>query len=276
MCPISPENHFIRTSEGRTYKRLRDPEIADDVQRGKADVGFLGSDKIWEWRPKVAVDWIGEVPNCDFVLASRLGTAQDVQVKLANGEMVTAVTSNPIWLGAIAVDKGWSLTIEKKTGSVEAYGNDADMIADLRVRGDSLRDNQLEEFAILERVKLGLISPIDGESILGSSGPLLDVTGYLASLATIVARAAALQSGQAAESYTQQLLADQNKRIKKLGTETVELVREECRPDFDAERFLSEAADLVYSTEVMVAARGLPFVSVLNELVRRNKQARSS
>ena len=99
----------------------------------------------------------------------------------------------------------------------------------------------------------------------------IDIEGYLASLATIKRRQERLLLGNIPQTYTESLLADQNKRVKKLGSETVELVREECRPDFDTPRFLNEAADLVYSTEVLVIARDLSFISVLNELARRNQ-----
>ncbi len=99
----------------------------------------------------------------------------------------------------------------------------------------------------------------------------VDVPGYLASLATLEERAARLRVGEPPATYTQELMADQNKRVKKLGSESAELVREECRPDFDPERLLGEAADLTYAVEVMVSSRGLPFASVLNELARRNR-----
>jgi phosphoribosyl-ATP pyrophosphohydrolase len=99
----------------------------------------------------------------------------------------------------------------------------------------------------------------------------LDVESYLASLDTIAARAQPVLAGETPTTYTQKLLADQNKRVQKLGTEAVELVREDCRPDFDEERFTGEAADTVYAVEVICAARGVAFVNVLNELARRNQ-----
>lgn len=101
----------------------------------------------------------------------------------------------------------------------------------------------------------------------------LDITGYLGSLDTIAGRQARLEAGEEPATYTQRLLADQNKRLQKLGSETVELVREDCRPDFDADRFVGEAADVMYAIEVVVAARGLSFGLVLNELARRNAEA---
>jgi phosphoribosyl-AMP cyclohydrolase / phosphoribosyl-ATP pyrophosphohydrolase len=101
--------------------------------------------------------------------------------------------------------------------------------------------------------------------------PQVNMAGYLGSLETIASRYDSLQAGEAATTYTQKLLVDQNARVKKLGTEAVELVREECRPDFNQDAFIGEAADLVYAAEVMVAARGIPFAAVLNELAERDK-----
>lgn len=96
------------------------------------------------------------------------------------------------------------------------------------------------------------------------------MTAYSRSLEVIEGRAKGLAAGKTPDTYTERLLADQNERVKKLGSETVELVREECRPDFDPNRFIGEAADLVYAVEVLVAARGLSFALVLDELACRN------
>jgi ATP phosphoribosyltransferase len=157
MCQISQGGRFTEQSEDQTYKRLRDPEIVDGIVRQAADVGFLGSDKWEEWQPDLEVDWLGPVKYCDFVLAARRATAPIVRKRLTNGELVTAITSNPRWLGRLAASNGWNLSINYVSGSVEAFGEEADLVADLRVTGASLRDNGLEEFQVLESVKLGLI-----------------------------------------------------------------------------------------------------------------------
>lgn len=150
--------HFIQKSEGRVYRRLRDPEIVSEVQRGKGDVGFLGSDKVAEWNPSsLAIDWVGKVEGCDFVLAAKQGTSAEVERKLQAGRNVYAVTSNLNWLASFAQQNGWNLDVRRVSGSAEAYGEEADMIADLRVTGDTLRDNGLEEFKILDAVRLGII-----------------------------------------------------------------------------------------------------------------------
>jgi len=90
----------------------------------------------------------------------------------------------------------------------------------------------------------------------------MNIEGYVATILAIEARAEAVRSGKVPETYTEKLMADQNERIKKLSSETGELVREDCRPDFDFDRFIGEMADFYYSLEVMIAARGLSFASV--------------
>ncbi len=97
---------------------------------------------------------------------------------------------------------------------------------------------------------------------------------YAASLETIAGRCSGLQAGKVPETYTEKLLADQNARVKKIGSEAVELVREECRPDFDPERFVGEAADMVYAVTVALGARGLSMMAVYDELARRNERNR--
>lgn len=149
--------HFTRVSEGRLFRRLRDREIVDGVRRGEAEVGFLGSDKFEEWEPDLSVDWVGKVPNCQLVLAARLGSIGMVETRLERAEPVSVATSNPRWLSKIAAANCWLLDIREVSGSAEAFGDLEDMVADLRVSGDTLRDNYLHVFRVLDDVKLGLI-----------------------------------------------------------------------------------------------------------------------
>lgn len=71
------------------------------------------------------------------------------------------------------------------------------------------------------------------------------------------------------ESYTAKLLDAGVKRIaKKVGEEAVELVQEAENPD--NERFLSEAADLVYHIQVLLSARNLSLKDVSKTLKERH------
>ncbi|MCA2983360.1 bifunctional phosphoribosyl-AMP cyclohydrolase/phosphoribosyl-ATP diphosphatase HisIE [Gemmatimonas sp.] len=72
--------------------------------------------------------------------------------------------------------------------------------------------------------------------------------------ATIAQRAAAPAADGAKPSYTQQLLADRNLRLKKLGEEAVELAT--ACVDQDRARAVEETADLVYHALVALRAVG--------------------
>jgi phosphoribosyl-AMP cyclohydrolase / phosphoribosyl-ATP pyrophosphohydrolase len=70
-------------------------------------------------------------------------------------------------------------------------------------------------------------------------------------------------------SYTAKLLNAGLKKIaKKVGEEAVELVQEAENPD--NERFLSEAADLVYHIQVLLSARSLSLKDVAKTLKERH------
>jgi phosphoribosyl-ATP pyrophosphohydrolase/phosphoribosyl-AMP cyclohydrolase len=68
-------------------------------------------------------------------------------------------------------------------------------------------------------------------------------------------------------SYTRELLADRNRRLKKLGEEAAELAV--ACADGDRDRAVSEAADLVYHALVALRALGAGLDDVRAELARR-------
>ncbi len=122
-----------------------------------ADIGFLGSDKIEECAPDLAVEWLGEVPNCDFVFATKIGKSALVRQRLEKGEVVDVATSYPGWLGRLATERGWQVDTEYFAGKVEGYMDQFSAIADLRVSGDSLASNEGRELEVLSAVKFGLV-----------------------------------------------------------------------------------------------------------------------
>ncbi len=73
-----------------------------------------------------------------------------------------------------------------------------------------------------------------------------------------------------ADSYTGKLFAaGENEIVKKIGEEAIEvIVAAKGQGD---ERVVSEAADLVYHTMVLLAARSIPWHAVEEELARRFK-----
>ena len=70
-----------------------------------------------------------------------------------------------------------------------------------------------------------------------------------------------------AGSYTTQLLADDNKRMKKLGEEIVELVRALHVASDDG--VVEEAADVIFHVAVALRARGIPLSAVAQKLLER-------
>jgi phosphoribosyl-AMP cyclohydrolase / phosphoribosyl-ATP pyrophosphohydrolase len=86
----------------------------------------------------------------------------------------------------------------------------------------------------------------------------------LAALAETIARR---RDADPATSYTARLLADRNRRLKKLGEEAVELAV--ACADGDAERVAEEAADLLYHLLVACMAEGVGLDDVLVALERR-------
>lgn len=74
------------------------------------------------------------------------------------------------------------------------------------------------------------------------------------------------------ESYTARLLAGgPRKAAKKVGEEAVELAMEAENPD--TERFLDEAADLMYHLQVLLATRNLKLDDIGRVLAQRHREA---
>lgn len=84
--------------------------------------------------------------------------------------------------------------------------------------------------------------------------------------ATIESRKTHMPTG----SYTAQLFAaGENEIVKKVGEEAIEvIVAVKGQGD---ERVVSEVADLMYHTLVLLAARGIPWSAVEDELERRHQ-----
>ena len=84
--------------------------------------------------------------------------------------------------------------------------------------------------------------------------------------ATIVSR----QTNAPRDSYTAKLFAaGENEIVKKVGEEAIEvIVAAKGQGD---ERIVSEVADLLYHSMVLLASRGIPWRSVEEELSRRKR-----
>jgi len=103
------------------------------------------------------------------------------------------------------------------------------------------------------------------------SGALPAAGGFAALDGIIAERARAMAdsgpSSSTTPSYTQQLLADRNLRLKKLGEEATELTV--ACADEDGARAAAEAADLFYHALVALRALGVGLDDVAAVLARR-------
>ena len=95
----------------------------------------------------------------------------------------------------------------------------------------------------------------------------------LGALDLVIAKRATGKPGiEEKPSYTRELLADRNKRLKKLGEEAAELVA--ACADGDRQRAIDETADLVYHALVALHALDAGLDDVRIELERRREAPR--
>lgn len=119
--------------------------------------------------------------------------------------------------------------------------------------------------AVLARVRpAGPTCHTGSRSCFGEDGLLSDTLAELDRL--IAARARSPVGG----SYTVELLANRNRRLKKLGEETAELVA--ACADGDKKEAVGEAADLLYHTLVALRALEMGWDDVRAALARRLKK----
>jgi phosphoribosyl-ATP pyrophosphohydrolase/phosphoribosyl-AMP cyclohydrolase len=116
--------------------------------------------------------------------------------------------------------------------------------------------------AVVARVRpSGPVCHTGSRSCFGDDALLADTMAELDRL--IAARARAPVGG----SYTAELLANRNRRLKKLGEEAAELVA--ACADGNAKEAVDEAADLVYHALVAIRALGMGWDDVRAALTRR-------
>jgi phosphoribosyl-ATP pyrophosphohydrolase/phosphoribosyl-AMP cyclohydrolase len=117
--------------------------------------------------------------------------------------------------------------------------------------------------AVLARVvPAGPACHTGATSCFGEAGGQGDFVGALSAIARTRAQSAV------EGSYTRRLLGDRNLRLKKLGEEATELAV--ACADGSEGRATEEAADLIYHTVVALAALGVRWSAVQQELARRH------
>jgi len=254
---------FTRKAEGRLYAITGNSDMVTQIRCQEGDFALLGSDKFDELEDAAELGYevVGKLA-CRFVLAA----PEDGEVS----ENLQVATSYPRAFQKFLASTGIQAQISRQMpGKVESAPERgfANAIFDITQTGESLCANKLRVIKGGEQLQLGGLWLTDNKELDD-----LDMAGYLASLQTIMQRKQALVDGKLPTTYTEQLLDDVNERVKKLSSESGELVREMCRPDFGRQRFIGEASDLVYAVEVACAAQGISFIQVLNELANRNNQ----
>lgn len=105
-------------------------------------------------------------------------------------------------------------------------------------------------------------------SCFGESAVAFDALSRLD--ATIASRASGQDRADGRASYTRELLQDKNRRLKKLGEETAELVV--ACAERDKKRAIEETADLMYHVLVALRAAGAGLDDVKGELDRRREK----
>ena len=169
------------------------------------------------------------------------------------------------------VTQGTAVLVHGATGEVLGVERvDEARLADVRARGVIVQGGRaLSVLSLAHQVEVGVVLvrvegppagdlPVDaalGAPWSGSSLAALDVT--------LAQRA----RERPPKSYTVELLDHENKRLKKLGEELVELVRALDRGD--RSDMIAEAADLMFHIGVALKAEGVVWSEVLEELRRR-------
>jgi len=236
----------------------------------QADFALLGSDKFNEIDESLDLKFavVAELA-CRFVFAAPVGS---VQQWMQNDQVPSVATSYPTAFTQFIAKTGISAKLgpilKGKVEGAPAMGQ-ADAVFDITETGSSLRDNGLEVVAEADTLLLGGVWVGQGARI---ATPGFDIAGFMGAVEKIRGRRLNLDAGKIPTTYTERLLSNENELVKKLSSETGELIREVCRADFDADRFISEAADSVYAVEAACEAKNISFIWVLNELANRNKK----
>lgn len=75
------------------------------------------------------------------------------------------------------------------------------------------------------------------------------------------------QANPSPESYTTQLLADEDENMKKIGEEAIEVIL--AAKGQGRQRLIEESADVIYHLSVLLVAKGIEWADIEAELVSR-------
>lgn len=248
------------------------------LSTGEADIAFLGDDKLGEWQADGRISdasVIDSVPQeCRFVLAGPRSAVRTIPTQLGMGDLLTVATGYPGLLEAFARERGLNLAVTyTPEGGCEGFAasGKTDLVFDIALSGDTLRDNDLLVYREGDRLNLEVLDGVS-YSAATSQGQLEVASERIAKLYFERVRQAR-QPAAPDDSYTIELLRDPNKLTKKLGEEFAEFLQEVCAATPDRDRLIGEAADLKYVADLALAVKGIDPTEVAREDVRRNQVA---
>ncbi len=129
-----------------------------------ADIGFVGSDIYEEERfttKGIDITFRGvSKPLGKFVLAAAAKSAPGIAYVVRRAETISVATKYPTTLARFAASKSLNLQcVCEPTGSVEAMVNLglSDTVFDIKVTGDTLRDNGMKVISEGDNVTAGLV-----------------------------------------------------------------------------------------------------------------------
>lgn len=136
----------------------RPTDVPVYVEHGAADVGFVGSDVLMEYEPKVIELLDLQYGSCSFVLAQPKAKASQINRKAGLGQL-TIATKYPKVTKNYLDKKGIQAEIIKLYGSIELapLTGLADQLVDLMSTGHTLAANNLEVVEVIAPVSCRLI-----------------------------------------------------------------------------------------------------------------------
>lgn len=245
------------------------------LSEGAVDLAFAGDDILdeLELSGRLANLQIADSSELSFRFALEAPEAgmNNIAARLEQGDPLSVATSYPATLAAFAAREGLNLRVAyEPLGGCEMFPKAGltDLAYDLVNKGDTLADNGLAIYCQEEPLCLRAISAIK----LRAKQPADPLRRALGAVADTYAQQLkqASEPEQSTDSYTVQLLRDQNRLVKKFGEEGAEFLQAALRARPSRSELRAEGSDLVYIIGLWLARNGVTLTEVLDEDIRRN------
>ena len=152
---ISRKLEIIDNKSQLKFLFLKPSDIITYVEKGVADIGFVGKDSLMEEDKDVLELYQMDIGKCNFVVAGFEGT----QI-YGKEEPIRVATKYPNVAYAFFKEKKQDIEIIKLNGSVEIAPlvNLSDVIVDITETGTTLRENGLSVLEEMEEISTRLIA----------------------------------------------------------------------------------------------------------------------